>query len=877
MYDAPPPYSEIDLNANAPPDLPNRVRRQPETPAPGNAGQQNDYLYAAPPVHHARYNRRPMIPPVRPPAIPPVRIENEDEDEYAPPLPRRPPSSSPSSPSLAVPPPQLPPRSRSVSRHSSLNNSQIEILRSSTSRPNDAEESIISDLQSNLNSMNIVDSSKNLLDFKLSNSEPLSIFARKSHEIPLPMNLNKNGSALHTNKFYANLFLGNQTCPIWTHPYSLWFSKEQDSLGIAINHIKASQRVFSDEIPSKFFFCPTNIKAFIFSSIEFNITEMPKLGFAGCNHMSIQLQLKKNDSQFIWFPLVQGMGFVTAIYYNLTPKFQSMIGFKSITLITNNQSLPINVSKYRILLQDDRIWTLYITLPVGSETTFRMSLTQIDGNTIVADKSISGTIVQIIPESHDQIDRLAGSYVMDCTVESYAINDNTDELNYKLKYKTSSQTKPSPNTLIFALPHHIDVMTQQTLNTRTGIKLDSTVMGEMEAFITTEFNMNLSIPTNLNFNPFTTIPGKNNNNNNNIHYTPEILQSIHKAAINESQNDILTESNLDSMYFSGKILAKYAWILYVSHFILHDSNITNRLLINLKKAIQRFISNTQILPLMYDTIWGGIISSGTSSQDFGNSFYNDHHFHYSYHVITASIIALVDNDINADGNGSSWLIQNKDWVECLIRDYCNPSIDDQYFPQFRSFDWFNGHSWAKGLFESGDGKDEESSSEDVNASYALKLWGLVTKNNKLEQLGNLQLGILRGSLNHYFLYSNDNITEPKNFIGNKVSGILFENKIDHTTYFGNELQYIQMIHAIPITPASSFIRSPKFVEEEWEQKLIGIVGDINDGWKGIIMLNVALFDPIMSFSFFNDPEFKSDFLDNGQSLTWSLAYSGAFY
>lgn len=115
---------------------------------------------------------------------------------------------------------------------------------------------------------------------------------------------------------------------------------------------------------------------------------------------------------------------------------------------------------------------------------------------------------------------------------------------------------------------------------------------------------------------------------------------------------------------------------------------------------------------------------------------------------------------------------------------------------------------------------------------------------------------------------------PPSFVPNKVSGILFENKVDHTTYFGNELQYIQMIHAIPITPASSFVRTPRFVEEEWKQKLVPILNDVKDGWKGIIMLNAALFNPQLSFEFFT----KSNevCLDNGQSLTWSLAYSGAF-
>ena len=45
-------------------------------------------------------------------------------------------------------------------------------------------------------------------------------------------------------------------------------------------------------------------------------------------------------------------------------------------------------------------------------------------------------------------------------------------------------------------------------------------------------------------------------------------------------------------------------------------------------------------------------------------------------------------------------------VNTLVRDASNPSTNDGYFPVSRSFDWYHGHSWAKGLFDSGDGKDQ---------------------------------------------------------------------------------------------------------------------------------------------------------------------------
>ena len=133
------------------------------------------------------------------------------------------------------------------------------------------------------------------------------------------------------------------------------------------------------------------------------------------------------------------------------------------------------------------------------------------------------------------------------------------------------------------------------------------------------------------------------------------------------------------------------------------------------------------------------------------------------------------------------------------------------------FDWFHGHSWAAGLFEAGDSKNEESSSEDVMFAYGLKMWGQTSGNAAMEAQGNLMLAVLARSLNSYFLYSSDNDIEPANFIGNKVSGILFENKIDHTTYFGDNLEYIEAIHMIPLEPSSAYIRRSSFVQQEWEQ------------------------------------------------------------
>jgi len=211
----------------------------------------------------------------------------------------------------------------------------------------------------------------------------------------------------------------------------------------------------------------------------------------------------------------------------------------------------------------------------------------------------------------------------------------------------------------------------------------------------------------------------------------------------------------------------------------------------------------------------------------------------------------------------------------LIRDYANPSTSDSYFPFSRSFDWYHGHSWAKGLFASGDGKDEESSSEDAFSTYALKMWGQVTGNPNLAARSALQLAVNARSLQNYFLMASDNTVQPSRFIQNKVTGILFENKVDHTTYFGANTEFIEGIHMLPLNPSSAYTRTQTFVQEEWDRYFAdqAYLDSIQGGWKGILYANLALINPKRSYDFLAAQDFDQSFLDGGASRTWYLAYA----
>lgn len=689
----------------------------------------------------------------------------------------------------------------------------------------------------------------NIFASTISTAKP-TIFSSRPGEVLVPNNV-PTDKPIETNTFYGNMLVENQDCGVWTHPYSVWNSKDA-YYGLAMYLALESDRVYGPGSPASYFYLPTGIKEIVLSSQDFSsaplfgLTLMSKFG-ATATFTSTSVSGSKLSC-----PLVQGMGFVTGIYLNSIPMLCSQVGFASVIGVTSPRS---NIQKYKITLFNSKVWLLYIYLPEGQS----LQLSKSGTNKILCSNSVDGAVVQLCAMTGSMssvLDSAAGCYCTDSDIS--AVVSGLICL-YSISYTTSGSSNQGV-PLVFALPHHVAAMDSITRAKMTTLTLPTTTKGTATGFLTSKFTMEETLPLEIKFSPYTSL-GKSAN------YSSNALAAIRAAAAVECNDDVVAYSDLDSMYVSGKILSKYAQILYVCCDILNDAALVNLLMPKLKAAIERFSSNTQQLPLFYDTEFKGIVSSATGGADYGNGHYNDHHFHYGYHVHAVALTAYVDNRY-----GGSWVKSIQDWTNCLVRDVANPNTSDPYFPVFRLFDFYNGHSWAKGLYASADGKDEESTSEDYHFAYAMKLWALVIGDAAMENRANLMLAIMRRTINNYFLYTDGNNIEPSKFVGNMVSGILFENKIDYTTYFGTLVQYIHGIQMIPITPVSSFIRNQKFVSEEWESKLGPIVGGITDGWRGILMLNYALADPTSAYNFFSSPGFSKNYLDNGMSLTWALAY-----
>jgi endo-1,3(4)-beta-glucanase len=697
---------------------------------------------------------------------------------------------------------------------------------------------------------------------------PQQVRSRGDHPVK-KINIVDGDVPVYTNKFYANLFLEEQNFPVWTHPYSLtWAKGTGDTWGMSVSHVERAQFAWGEQTPPRYWIAPIGIQHIVMSAKELGTSSVLSTEELTGFSVFANLAPSVNSNPVISFPLVQGMGFVTGLYNSARPQLNSGVFFRTLDYVGRLNGITF---KYRITLEDDSHWLLYAT-PVGSLGAVPFTL--VDNHLIEGPDAYIGSI-QIAKNPADAkgeqvYDSTAGAFATNATI-SGTVNDAFG--SYTLEWGKSGVQNQT--LLMFTLPHQVESFDQASKDALTTIELVTTTKGYAKAVVADKITMvEPELPASIGFAPWVPDQDDGNSGSDNIELTDEARAMVQNSGAIELGQNFTSQTSLDSMYYSGKGLAKFASVIYTVQTMGKDTELAAAGLVKLKDAFNVFINNTQPLPLVYDTVWKGVVSSGSYNGgdlgvDFGNTLYNDHHFHYGYFVYTAAVVGHLD---------PAWLEQgsNKAWVNMLVRDFANPSADDPYFPFQRSFDWFMCHSWAKGLFASGDGKDQESTSEDTFATYALKMWGTTTGDAYMAGRANLQLACQKRSLRNYFLLEASNQVQPSQFLPNKVTGILFENKVDHTTYFGASPEFIQGIHMIPLNPSSAYTRSRKFVQEEWDAYFSGGRADAaQGGWRGILHANQILIDPFAALEFFSDPDFDMTLLDGGASRTFYLAYAAA--
>lgn len=333
-----------------------------------------------------------------------------------------------------------------------------------------------------------------------------------------------------------------------------------------------------------------------------------------------------------------------------------------------------------------------------------------------------------------------------------------------------------------------------------------------------------------------------------------------------------------SFYYSGKGLQKLGSLCILAEKLLgRGDRQTQNCAALLGKAFRCFYARDSdcggVATGIYDQDWGGIVNkqgydnADCANADFGNACYNDHHYHFGYFVTAAAaLVKLVPAKATDIGLVS--------FITTLIRDTANPSREDPFFPQFRMFDWFDLHSWSHGVVPMSDGKNQESLSEDINLYYGIQLWGRVMKEPLLEQLGTTMVGLLAATTREFFFMEDGNPHHHPDFVKNRVTGILFQNKAHYTTWFGTDPKHIHGIQMLPLTPALRLARSAAFCRQEWNDILHRVPMSHNDAWTSVILTgNLALIAPDRAYGALRKLDAAD--LDFGLSHAWALYWAAA--
>jgi endoglucanase Acf2 len=179
--------------------------------------------------------------------------------------------------------------------------------------------------------------------------------------------------------------------------------------------------------------------------------------------------------------------------------------------------------------------------------------------------------------------------------------------------------------------------------------------------------------------------------------------------------------------------------------------------------------------------------------EFGNEKLNDHHFHYGYFIRAAAVLVRAD---------PSFLPRVKTQIGQLVDDIANPNRTSGQYPYLRNFDVYEGHSWADGFAKFADGNDQESSSEAINAWYAVYLWSRITHDSQLESTALYLYTTEVESAKEYWFGTAGLLAAPYQ---HRLASLVWGGKVDFGTWFSSNPNAIYGIQLLPITPASTYL------------------------------------------------------------------------
>jgi endoglucanase Acf2 len=304
-------------------------------------------------------------------------------------------------------------------------------------------------------------------------------------------------------------------------------------------------------------------------------------------------------------------------------------------------------------------------------------------------------------------------------------------------------------------------------------------------------------------------------------------------------------------YWAGKSMLRVANALQIADQIGY-LDAKDYLLQALENELEDWFDGREPSALYYNDTWRTVIAIPSG---FGASAkLNDHHFQYGYFVLAAAIVAKYD---------PKWAARFKDCIDFVVRDAANWDRNDARFPFLRYMDAYAGHSWANGPAEFDEGNNEESSSEDVNFSAGAILWGAMTGNTAIRDLG-IFLYVQEVAAIEQYWWDIDQKVFPKGFGHTAVAMVWGAGGRYDTWWDPNPI----FVHGINLVPAGLYMgRHPDYVLRNYEE-----VTRRNRGepltWRDLMWMYLALAKPERALALFENDRYFTPEFGNSMAMTY---------
>ncbi|KAG5112046.1 hypothetical protein JHK82_035315 [Glycine max] len=602
-------------------------------------------------------------------------------------------------------------------------------------------------------------------------------------------------SPLPTNSFFQNFVLKNGDQQEYIHPYL----------------IKSSNSSLSLSYPSR-----QASSAVIFQVFNPDLTisapQGPKQGPPGkhlissYSDLSVTLDFPSSNLSFF---LVRGSPYLTVSVTQPTPL--SIATIHSILSFSSNDSN----TKYTFQFNNGQTWLLYATSPIKLNHT----LSEITSN------AFSGIIrIALLPDSDSKHEAVLDKYSSCYPVSGKAVFREPFCVEYNWEKKDSG------DLLLLAHPLHVQLLR----NGDNDVKiLEDLKYKSIDGDLVGVVGDSWVLKTDPLFVTWHSIKGIKEESHD------EIVSALSKDVESLDSSSITTTES----YFYGKLIARAARLVLIAEE-LNYPDVIPKVRNFLKETIEPWLEGTfSGNGFLHDEKWGGIITQKGSTDaggDFGFGIYNDHHYHLGYFIYGIAVLTKLD---------PAWGRKYKPQAYSIVQDFLNLDTKlNSNYTRLRCFDPYVLHSWAGGLTEFTDGRNQESTSEAVSAYYSAALMGLAYGDVPLVALGSTLTALeIEGTKMWWHVKEGGTLYEKEFTQENRVMGVLWSNKRDTGLWFAPaEWKECRLgIQLLPLAPISEAIFSNvDFVKElvEWTLPALDREGGVGEGWKGFVYALEGVYD-----------------------------------